>query len=140
MLIGINPLLRGALLARLDEMGHGDMIVIADANFPARRLGRHVIDLPGATAIEATKAISEVFPIDCDEPITLMKATTGPSLIHAELVRAAGRTSGDRVNEITRLEFYERAQESVLIVATGELRPYGNLILRKGVVTDGENQ
>ena len=140
MLIGVDPLLRGSLLARLDEMGHGDMLVIADANFPARRLGPHVIDLPVATAIEAIRAIATVFPIDPDEPISLMSAPVGTPDIHAELVRAAGRTGADRAEAITRFEFYERAQESVLIVATGELRPYGNLILRKGVVTDGKNQ
>src|SRR5665647_1805982 len=127
MLIGVDPLLRGSLLARLDEMGHGDMLVIADANFPARRLGPHVIDMPGTTAIEAIRAIATVFPIDSDEPISLMAAPVGPPDIHAELVRAAGRTGADRAEEITRFEFYQRAQESVLIVATGELRPYGNL-------------
>ena len=40
MLKTINPLLTGELLAILSDMGHGDDIVIADANFPAAGGGR----------------------------------------------------------------------------------------------------
>ena len=35
MLEGINPIISPELLKILCEMGHGDEIVIADANFPA---------------------------------------------------------------------------------------------------------
>lgn len=35
MLKGINKLLAGDLLKVLCDMGHGDELVIADANFPA---------------------------------------------------------------------------------------------------------
>jgi hypothetical protein len=50
MLKGIDPLLTPDLLKVLAEMGHGDEIVIADANFTAMSLGRGkpVITLPGA--------------------------------------------------------------------------------------------
>ena len=46
---GIDPLLTPELLKALAEMGHGDEIVIADANFTATTLGRGktVIHLPG---------------------------------------------------------------------------------------------
>ena len=35
MLEGIHPLLSGELLHHLDDMGHSDAVVIADAHFPA---------------------------------------------------------------------------------------------------------
>ena len=35
MLKGIHPLLHADLLHALASMGHGDELVIADANFPA---------------------------------------------------------------------------------------------------------
>ena len=49
MLKGIDPLLTPELLKVLAEMGHGDEIVLADANFTAASLGRGkpVIRLPG---------------------------------------------------------------------------------------------
>jgi L-fucose mutarotase len=35
---------------------------------------------------------------------------------------------------VERHAFYERSREAFAIVATGEQRPYGCLILKKGVV------
>lgn len=40
MLKGISPLLSPELLKTLDEMGHGDTLVIADGNFPAESVGK----------------------------------------------------------------------------------------------------
>ena len=37
MLIGIDPILGPDCLALLRAMGHGDEVVLADANFPAAR-------------------------------------------------------------------------------------------------------
>ena len=50
MLKNIDPLLAPELLKVLCEMGHGDAVVLADANFTAESLGRcHVVlRLPGA--------------------------------------------------------------------------------------------
>ena len=39
MLKGISPLISPELLKVLCEMGHGDEIVLADANFPAEAWG-----------------------------------------------------------------------------------------------------
>ena len=39
MLKHIHPLLSPALLKLLAEMGHGDELVLADANFTSRSLG-----------------------------------------------------------------------------------------------------
>jgi L-fucose mutarotase len=43
---------------------------------------------------------------------------------------AAGVASPQRIE---RFAFYERARSAHAIVMTGELRKYGNLILKKGV-------
>ena len=40
MLIGVHPLLTPDLLHALASMGHGDEIVIADANFPSVSIAR----------------------------------------------------------------------------------------------------
>ena len=43
MLKGISPLISPELLKVLCEMGHGDEIVLADANFPAESMGQRVV-------------------------------------------------------------------------------------------------
>ena len=43
MLKGISPLISPELLKVLCEMGHGDEIVLADANFPSETTGKRVI-------------------------------------------------------------------------------------------------
>ena len=65
MLKGINPLLSPELLKILCEMGHGDEIVLADANFTAESLarGRPVLRLPGVGLREACAAVLSVLPL-----------------------------------------------------------------------------
>ncbi|PYM36519.1 MAG: ribose ABC transporter, partial [Candidatus Rokuibacteriota bacterium] len=48
MLKGIDPLLSPDLLHALAAMGHGDEVVVADANFPAASLARRLLRLDGA--------------------------------------------------------------------------------------------
>jgi L-fucose mutarotase len=35
---------------------------------------------------------------------------------------------------VKRLAFYDRVRRAFAIVLTGELQPYGNVLLRKGVI------
>lgn len=140
MLTGIHPILHGELLAALDRLGHGDELVVADANFPAHRLGQVVVELPGLAAASVVEAIRTVVPADRHEgaSVLLMTAEGGERLpVQHELV-AASAVPAERVEELERFAFYDRAAGARLVVRSGELRPYGNVILRKGVVTEYE--
>ena len=64
MLKTIHPLVSGTLLAILDDMGHGDEIVIADANFPSTGIARRIVDLPGSLAPAILEAILSLLPLD----------------------------------------------------------------------------
>jgi L-fucose mutarotase len=48
---------------------------------------------------------------------------------------AAARATEPDVRFLDRQAFYDAAAEAYVIVRTGETRTYGNVILRKGVVT-----
>ena len=133
MLIGIDPILTGEVLWALDQMGHGDVLVVEDANFPARRVGSQVIDLSGVSAAGAVKAVSTVFPFDLDEFLVLMRAPGGLNAVQSELVAACGLVK-PQIDEVERFGFYATAATASLILRTGETRPYGNILLRKGVV------
>jgi L-fucose mutarotase len=138
VLTGIHPILAGDLLAALDRLGHGDELVVADANFPAHRVGAPVVETPGLPSPAVVEAIRTVVPLDGDEraSVLLMAAEGGERLaVQHELVAAASAPA-DRVAELERFAFYDRAAAARLVVRTGELRPYGNLLLRKGVVNE----
>lgn len=64
MLKGISPLISPELLKVLCEMGHGDEIVLADANFPAESMGQRVVRADGIGAAELLRAILPLFPLD----------------------------------------------------------------------------
>ncbi len=141
MLIGIHPLLTPDLLRALAAMGHGDEIAIVDANFPAWTLGPPVIALAGASSPEALAAVLTVFPLDADaDPAAITMQVIGDPDAVPEAVAdfAAVFTDMDHADsEIGSLErhaFYQRARGAAAIVLTGELRPYGNILLVKGVV------
>ena len=64
MLINIDPILSPELLFTLRTMGHGDKLVLADANFPSNSMNKNVIRLDGVNIEDAAKAILSVFPLD----------------------------------------------------------------------------
>ena len=135
MLTGLHPILTGHLLAHLDAMGHSDAVVLADAHFPAERLGRRVLTFPALPTPDVLAAVRTVVPLDEAPALDLMTSATGRRLpVQDELVRAAGAAEQD-VRFLARHDFYDVAASAYLIVRTGETRTYGNAVLRKGVVT-----
>jgi len=138
MLQGINPLLIGPLLAHLDAAGHSDVVLVADAHFPAARLASRLIELPGTTSPEVMAAICTVLPVDDfggAAGLELMASADGAVLdVQRELMAAAGvAETGTRF--IDRFDFYDVARDAFVIIRTGETRSYGNAIVRKGLVT-----
>jgi len=137
MLKNVDRLLTGDLLKVLCDMGHGDELVIADANFPAEALASRLIRLPGIDGVRAAEAVLSVFPLDTyNDPAYIMDLTDGDKakgmpqpVIWAEYEKLTGG-----VEKLERFDFYERAKKAYCIIQTGEERQYGNLILVKGVV------
>ena len=64
MLRDIDPILSPDLLHILRAMGHGDELVIADANFPATSMGQRVTRLDGLEATRVLEAVLSVMPLD----------------------------------------------------------------------------
>ena len=79
MLKNIPPCLSPELLKALDEMGHGDEIVIGDGNFPGSSLGPQVIRADGIGGEELLDAILTLLPLDTYSPenFFLMETTNG---------------------------------------------------------------
>lgn len=140
MLKGIDPLLGPELLATLRAMGHADEIAIVDANFPATSNARRLIRADGASATRMVEAILSVLPLEQFEPVAAFRmAVDGapdelPPVIgeFEALLRAAGYDGP--IGALGRFDYYERTRGAYAIVATGERRYWGNLILKKGAI------
>jgi L-fucose mutarotase len=139
MLKGIDPLLGPELLAILRAMGHGDEIVVADANFPSAALARKLVRADGIEAPRMLTAILSLMPLDDFASAAFCMAVVGkpgevPPIV-LEFQNVLRRNGEARVIEaLERNAFYDRARGAFAIVATGETRLYGNLILKKGVI------
>lgn len=140
MLKNIPPILGPELLATLRAMGHGDEIVIADANFPASFLGPRTHRADGIPATDMLDAILTVMPLDefVDEAAIGMAVVGDPEArapIFAEFEAMLTRHEPNfRFSTVERFAFYDRAKNAAALVQTGETRLYGNIILKKGII------
>ncbi|MBC8638862.1 RbsD/FucU family protein [Caballeronia sp. EK] len=145
MLKNIDPLLNPDILHALCAMGHGDEVVICDANFPADSVARQtvlgrVLRLDGVGAPRAVRAVLSVMPLDTfvDHPAERMEvvgdAAALPAVQH-EAQREIDAAEGRAVPfaSVERFAFYERAKKAYCVIATGETRGYGCFIFKKGV-------
>jgi L-fucose mutarotase len=142
MLKLIPPLIAPDLLFALASLGHGDELALVDANFPADRLaaqgGGRLVRLSGVDTAAALQAVLVLLPLDDFEPCCAwsMQVVGQPQTVPApvaqfrELLAQQGRS----VDSLERHAFYERARAARLLVQTGDLRKYANVLLRKGVV------
>ena len=141
MLKGIDQLLSGDLLKILDDMGHGDQLLLVDRNYPAAASGKPVIRLGEVGVLRAAQAVLSVYPLDSfiDFPLERMEVEDDPvrtTSLQDDLLSLA-RTSEGRDLEfgvIPRLDFYRRAKAAYAVVHTLEDQPYGCFILHKGVI------
>lgn len=139
MLKGINPILSPELLKILSEMGHGDEIVIADGGFPGANLARHLVRADGVGCVAMLEAVLSVMPLDqYDDQNFICMNVTGddqPPAIWQEYARVLQRYEpAAHIEHIDRFDYYERAKKAYAVIATGEMAPYGNILLKKGCV------
>jgi L-fucose mutarotase len=141
MLRNIPSILSPDLLWTLRAMGHGDDVVIADANFPATALGARCHRLDGLTATDVLQAVLTVLPLDTyvPNPALVMEVVDDPDAVPAIVAEFQSITTATADNPATlgkleRFGFYDLARTSFAIIQTGETRLYGNIILKKGVI------
>jgi L-fucose mutarotase len=141
MLIGLDPLLGPDLLHTLRAMGHGDDMVLADANFPGAATARRLVRTGGCDLEAMLTAVLSVLPLDRTEPhaAAAMEVVGDPShreVVHQEIAAVVnGRgQSAVELHYLERHALYARARAAFAVVQTGERRFYGNVILRKGTI------
>ena len=138
MLKGIPAILSPELVKIMMEMGHGDEIVIGDANFPGASTNPRCIRMDGHGACDVLKAMLELMPLDTyAKPVYLMQKVPGDTVetpIWDEYKKITAPHTSQDPQEIERFAFYERASKAYAVVMTGEKALYANIILKKGVL------
>ena len=139
MLKGISKYIGPELLALLHRMGHGDEILLADAHFPGHSSCAQVLRADGLTVVQLLDGILPLFELDSyASPLVMMQATPQDTLdpkVESDFMEVIRRhvPGAPHPERIERHAFYARARTAFAIVMTGELRKYGNLLLKKGV-------
>lgn len=150
MLKGIDNRLNAEVLACLRAMGHGDVLIVADTNFPSDSVARaavtgQLLRMENLTAAQAVQAILSVLPLDTfvDDFAGRMEVVGRPdevppvqAEVQAEIDRAEGRPRP--MIGIERFAFYDLARRSYAVIQTGERRFYGCFMFRKGVIPPEE--
>ncbi len=143
MLKGIPPVLSPELLKVLAEMGHGETIVIGDANFAAASMAKNsiLVRCDGVRATEIMDAILTLMPLDTfvDDPVLIMDKEAKDADLECPvwdefkaIVAKHDERGADACGMISRGKFYTMAKNAYCVVATTETALYACTILQKG--------
>lgn len=140
MLLGISAQISPDLLKIICEMGHGDEIVLADANFPSASMAQRLVRADGIEIPKLLSGILELFPLDQYDSrnFILMEKCEGDEAdvsVWSEYKNILNKYCPEtQMSFMERFDYYERAKNAYAVVATGERRQYANIILKKGCV------
>jgi L-fucose mutarotase len=147
MLQNVPKILSPELLKVLATMGHSDVIVLADGNFPVgkyeREPGIRIVRADGLGIPGLLDAILTLIPLDpyVDKPVRLMQVADVDKDLdiaiwkdYEKVVKKHEKRGKKAIGHYERFEFYEEAKKAYCIVATGEEAIYANVLLQKGVV------
>ena len=141
-----SQLLHPQITAALARAGHGSQILISDGNFPhwtKRGPNAEVVYLnltPGLpTVTDVLRVLLTAVPIEAAFVMDYDK--TGPYAIKEDPSiwgEVASMLAGVELQRVERFTFYENAKspDVCLTIATGEQRPFANLLLTIGVVSN----
>lgn len=146
MLKGIDVRLNAGVLGALRAMGHGDMVMLVDTNFPADSMARqtvlgHLLTMENLSLAEAAEAVLSVLPLDTFVPdfAGRMQVVGAPDEVPAvqrevQAIVDAAEGKSRPMPGVERFAFYDLARQSYAVIQTGERRFYGCVMLRKGVI------
>ena len=147
MLKGIPEIIGSDLLKALADTGHGDLIVIADHFYPPVTKAPNAVSIQakGTNVPQMLEAILKLVPLDVEYekyPIQYMVPDADSGIVvesnpvwdavKEKVVEAGYDVSC--VGTIERTKFYEKAGRCYITICTSETKPYGCVILQKGVM------
>jgi len=119
-------------------MGHGDEIVLADADFPGVSYSKRLIRADGLDVATLLEAILPFFPLDgfVEKPVITMDCSEWGDEPESyerfrKIIKKHEKSFTD-LELLKRFDLYERAAKAYAVVITSEAD--GNVILKKGPV------
>jgi len=138
MLKNIPACISPDLMHALMSMGHGDEIVLADADFPGASYSKRLIRADGVDVATLLDAILPFFPLDSfvKKPVITMDCSEwGDEPESYERFRKIIKKHEKSFTDfelLKRFDFYKRASNAYTVLITSEAD--GNVILKKGPV------
>ncbi len=134
-----TKLLHPEISAVLGSNGHGSRLLIADGNYPfttgvpenAKKVFLNLA--PGMFSVtDVLKVINDAIPIE--SYVVMLPPDETPQTIHDEFLGILGESTP--VTIVKRFDFYKEARspDTCLVIATGEIRRFANILITIGVV------
>lgn len=139
MLMNIPRIFTPALLRLMMELGHGEELLICDANYPYRSVGcrkQALVHITGCAISQLLEEVLRFFPLDQSVESAAMvmeSAKEGDTFaVYQKVLQAAPAATA--LGTVSRFGFYHRARSAVGVVVTSDTVKGGNILLKKGVV------
>ncbi|MDR2847833.1 MAG: RbsD/FucU family protein [Bacteroidales bacterium] len=132
------------ILSALGKMGHGSWILLSDGGYPHITASNPAAEkvylnlTPGVLNVtQVLEVLKETVPIEQAAVMTPPDGTMQPVFDEYKSV-----IPDVQFDYIKQFDFYERAKESNigLVIATGDVRNYANLLLKVGFVRNAEGR
>lgn len=144
---GVPKSISPELLYAIARMGHGDQLVLADANFPSDSVAKSCIISEPIRVLgntdEVLRDLLSLFPLDQYTSFSALMMDRVDSDKARDLYVEAYSTTENAVaphsslpvEYLERFSFYEQAKKSFVVVQTSDARLYANVIVSKGVIS-----
>ena len=127
-----TPLLHAELSQLVASLGHGDLVVIADAGLPVPP-GTRCIDLALTRGVPSFVQVLDTLLAEMQvERAALANEASSHSPAFVEDMNQ--RLDGLPVERLSHADLKQRSATARAIVRSGEFTPYANLLLYAGVV------
>ena len=125
MLSGVPAGISPELLKVLHEMGHGDTLVIGDANFPAASIAAEKNHINIRCDVEKPVTIMDKMEMHRDLECPVWDEFT-------DIVAKHDERGADAVGFLDRFAFYDAAKDAYAVVSTSETAFYACIMIQKG--------
>ncbi|MCL1858573.1 MAG: fucose isomerase [Oscillospiraceae bacterium] len=131
------------LLKLIMEMGHGETILISDGNFPqkavsSKNIKSEIIYMPVCDISDLLKDILHFFPLDyAVECAAFAMEVLQENQRYGEYKNLI-ESNGSKLELVERFKFYELAENAAGIIVTADTTRGGNILIKKGVVTNDD--
>jgi D-ribose pyranase len=127
-----TTLLHAELSEVIARLGHGDLLVIADAGLPIPDGPRRIDLAVSANVPRFADVLAAVLAeLQVESAVIAEELAPANPSVHAQLRRQLGATP---VTALSHEQLKAATRDARAIVRTGEFSPYANVILRAGVV------